>query len=126
MKIGNIELDTPVALAPMAGISDLPYRVICREFGCGLTVSEMVSAKGLLYKNEKTFAMLQIDEAERPTAIQLFGSVPEELAEAARIVEAQGADIIDSELWKRRGQISSTLTWDALCPRWSITEKGPL
>ena len=95
MRIGNIELDVPVALAPMAGISDLPYRVICRKFGCGLTVSEMVSAKGLLYKNEKTFAMLQIDEAERPTAIQLFGSVPEELAEAARIVEARGADIID-------------------------------
>ena len=95
MIIGNIELDTPVALAPMAGISDLPYRVICRRFGCGLTVSEMVSAKGLLYKNEKTFAMLQIDEAERPTAIQLFGSVPEELAEAARIVEAHGADIVD-------------------------------
>ena len=95
MRIGNIELDVPVALAPMAGISDLPYRVICRKFGCGLTVSEMVSAKGLLYKNEKTFAMLQIDEAERPTAIQLFGSVPEELAEAARIVEARGAEIID-------------------------------
>jgi tRNA-dihydrouridine synthase B len=55
----------------------------------------MVSAKGLLYKNEKTFAMLQIDEAERPTAIQLFGSVPEELAEAAKIVEGRGADIID-------------------------------
>ena len=95
MRIGNIELDVPVALAPMAGISDLPYRVICRKFGCGLTVSEMVSAKGLLYNNEKTFAMLQIDEAERPTAIQLFGLVPEELAEAARIVEARGADIID-------------------------------
>ena len=95
MKIGNIVLDTPVALAPMAGISDLPYRVICRKFGCGLTVSEMVSAKGLLYKNEKTFTMLQIDEAERPTAIQLFGSVPEELAEAAKIVESRGADIID-------------------------------
>ena len=95
MRIGNIELDAPVALAPMAGISDLPYRVICRKFGCGLTVSEMVSAKGLLYKNEKTFAMLQIDAAERPTAIQLFGSVPEELAEAARIVEVQGADVID-------------------------------
>ena len=95
MIIGNLELDTPIALAPMAGISDLPYRVICRKFGCGLTVSEMVSAKGLLYKNEKTFAMLQIDEAERPTAIQLFGSVPEELAEAAKIVEDRGADIID-------------------------------
>ena len=95
MRIGNIELDTPIALAPMAGISDLPYRVICRKFGCGLTASEMVSAKGLLYKNEKTFAMLQIGAAERPTAIQLFGSVPEEMAEAARIVEAHGADIID-------------------------------
>ena len=95
MRIGNIELDSPVVLAPMAGISDLPYRVICRKFGCGLTVSEMVSAKGLLYKNEKTLAMLQIDEAERPTAIQLFGSVPEELAEAAKIVEARGADIVD-------------------------------
>ena len=95
MRIGNVKLDTPVALAPMAGISDLPYRVICRNLGCGLTVSEMVSAKGLLYKNEKTFAMLRIDPAERPTAIQLFGSVPEEMAEAAKIVEAQGADIID-------------------------------
>ena len=95
MRIGNVELDTPVALAPMAGISDLPYRVICRNLGCGLTVSEMVSAKGLLYKNEKTFAMLRIDPAERPTAIQLFGSVPEEMAEAAKIVEAQGADMID-------------------------------
>lgn len=73
MRIGNIKLDVPLVLAPMAGISDLPYRVICRQFGCGLTVSEMVSAKGLLYNNEKTFAMLQIDPAERPTAIQLFG-----------------------------------------------------
>lgn len=95
MKIGNIVLDTPVALAPMAGISDLPYRVICRQHGCGLTVSEMVSAKGLLYKNEKTFAMLSVDPAERPCAIQLFGSVPEEMAEAARVAEAKGADIID-------------------------------
>jgi tRNA-dihydrouridine synthase B len=95
MKIGNIELDAPLALAPMAGISDLPYRVLCRRAGCGLTVSEMVSAKGLLYKNEKTFAMLAIDPAERPTAIQLFGSVPEEMAEAARIAAERGADLID-------------------------------
>lgn len=95
MNIGNVVLETPVALAPMAGISALPYRVICRRLGCGLTVSEMVSAKGLLYKNEKTFAMLQIDPEERPTAIQLFGSVPEELAEAAKIVEASGSDIVD-------------------------------
>ena len=95
MQVGKIVLDIPVALAPMAGISDLPYRVICRQHGCGLTVSEMVSAKGLLYKNEKTFAMLAIAPEERPCAIQLFGSVPEEMAEAARIVEEQGADLID-------------------------------
>ena len=95
MQIGKLKLDTPLALAPMAGITDLPFRLICRRLGCGMTVSEMVSAKGLLYKNVKTTDMLRIDAGERPTAIQLFGSVPEELAEAARIVEASGADIID-------------------------------
>lgn len=95
MNIGNIELSAPLALAPMAGITDLPFRLICRRLGCGMTVSEMVSAKGLLYKNVKTTEMLRIDDGERPTAIQLFGSVPAELAEAARMVEASGADMID-------------------------------
>lgn len=95
MNIGKIELSAPLALAPMAGITDLPFRLICRRLGCGMTVSEMVSAKGLLYKNVKTTEMLRIDDGERPTAIQLFGSVPAELAEAARMVEASGADMID-------------------------------
>ena len=95
MQIGNIKLDAPLVLAPMAGITDLPFRVICRRLGCGMTVSEMVSAKGLLYKNVKTTEMLRIEDSERPTAIQLFGSVPAELAEAAQMVEASGADIID-------------------------------
>ena len=95
MQIGEIKLVAPLALAPMAGITDLPFRLICRRLGCGMTVSEMVSAKGLLYKNVKTTEMLRIDDGERPTAIQLFGSVPEELAEAARMVEASGADMID-------------------------------
>ena len=95
MQIGTLKLDVPLLLAPMAGITDLPFRVICRELGCGMTVSEMVSAKGLLYKNVKTFDMLRIDPGERPTAIQLFGSVPAELAEAARIVAGNGADVID-------------------------------
>lgn len=95
MKIGNIELESPLALAPMAGITDLPFRLICRRLGCGMTVSEMVSAKGLLYKNVKTTDMLRIDDGERPTAIQLFGSVPAELAAAAKQVEASGADMID-------------------------------
>ena len=95
MQIGNIRLSAPVALAPMTGITDMPFRVICKELGCGLVVSEMVSAKGLLYKNVKTFDMLRIAQEERPAAIQLFGSVPQELARAAQIVEADGADIID-------------------------------
>ena len=95
MQIGEIKLDAPLVLAPMAGITDLPFRVICRRLGCGMTVSEMVSAKGLLYKNVKTTEMLRIDAGERPTAIQLFGSVPAELAEAAKMVGASGADIID-------------------------------
>lgn len=95
MKIGSIELSAPLALAPMAGVTDLPFRVICARYGCGLTVSEMVSAKGLLYKNVKTTEMLRIADAERPSAIQLFGSVPSELAVAAKQVEASGANIID-------------------------------
>lgn len=85
----------PVILGPMAGVTDLPFRVICRELGADLAVSEMVSAKALLYKNQKTFAMLQTDPKERPVSIQLFGSVPEELARAAKIVEESGADAID-------------------------------
>lgn len=95
MQIGNISLSVPVALAPMAGITDMPFRIICSELGCGLVVSEMVSAKGLLYKNVKTFDMLRVASEERPAAIQLFGSNPQELARAAKIAEAEGADIID-------------------------------
>lgn len=95
MKLGNVAIDVPVALAPMAGITDLPFRLICRRLGCGYTVSEMISAKGLLYNNTKTKEMLKIDSGERPTAIQLFGSVPAELAEASRIVAESGADMID-------------------------------
>ena len=95
MNIGNIELSAPLALAPMAGITDLPFRLICRRLGCGMTVSEMVSAKGLLYKNVKPTEMLRIDDGERPTAIQLFGNEPAELAEAARMVAPSGADKID-------------------------------
>jgi tRNA-dihydrouridine synthase B len=79
----------------MAGITDIPFRIICREMGAGFTVSEMVSAKGIIYNNAKTFTLLAIDEQERPTAIQLFGSEPREMAKAAKVAENAGADIID-------------------------------
>ena len=93
--IGKVILDNPTVLAPMAGVTDLAFRLLAKEMGCGLVVSEMVSAKGLLYENCRTRELMQIDPRERPTAIQLFGSVPTELAEAARRVAAAGADIID-------------------------------
>ena len=93
--IGNVRLDNSSVLAPMAGVTDLAFRLLAKEMGCGLVYSEMVSAKGLLYENCRTKELLRIDPRERPTAIQLFGSVPEELAEAARRVAEGGADIID-------------------------------
>ena len=93
--IGNIRLLFPTVLAPMAGVTDLAFRILAKEMGCGLVVSEMISAKGLLHKNVRTQEMLQIDPRERPTAIQLFGSDPGELAEAAVIASQYGTDIID-------------------------------
>lgn len=95
MKLGKIELDVPLFLAPMAGITDQPCRILARRLGCGMTISEMVSAKGIIYKNEKTLDMLRIAAEERPTAIQLFGNNAKELAEAAKFTEAAGADVID-------------------------------
>lgn len=93
--IGKVPVPNPTVLAPMAGVTDLAFRLLAKEMGCGLVVSEMVSAKGLLYENCRTRELIRIDPRERPTAIQLFGSVPSELAEAARRVAESGADIID-------------------------------
>ncbi|BBB91303.1 MAG TPA: tRNA dihydrouridine synthase DusB [Methylomusa anaerophila] len=95
MRIGNIELDNPLILAPMAGVTDLPFRLLAKEMGCGLVYSEMVSDKGLIYNNCHTLKMLQVDAGERPVAIQIFGSDPDCMAQAAEIVEKAGADIID-------------------------------
>lgn len=95
MKIGNVELKNNVFLAPMAGVTDLPFRILCKEMGCGLVYSEMVSAKGLLYNNENTTKLLEVDEKERPTAVQLFGSSPEILSDMAKKLEDTNIDIID-------------------------------
>ena len=76
MKIGNIELKNNVFLAPMAGVTDLPFRILCKEMGAGLVVSEMVSSKGMYYKDPGTKVLTQVDPKERPIAIQIFGSDP--------------------------------------------------
>ncbi len=95
MRIGNVELVNNVFLAPMAGVTDLPFRLLCKEMGCGLVYSEMVSAKGILYDNKNTTELLTVEEAERPTAIQLFGSDPQILGEMGRKIEGYPFDIID-------------------------------
>ena len=95
MKIGNLELENNVFLAPMAGVTDLPFRILCKEMGCGLVYSEMVSAKGILYDNKNTTELLEIDPNERPVAVQLFGSDPEILGAMAKKIEPYPIDIID-------------------------------
>ena len=96
MKIGNLHFPTPIFLAPMAGVTDTPYRILAREMGCAMAFAEMVSVLGIRFRNEKTLAMLATVPEERPLAMQLFGAQPEPVAEAAAYVEQLGcADVID-------------------------------
>ena len=95
MKIGNLTLDNNVILAPLAGITNLPFRLLAKEAGCGMVCSEMISSHGLVYKSEKTFKMLDSTPEEKPLSIQLFGAKPDIMAEAAAIVESSGADVVD-------------------------------
>lgn len=95
LTIGNVELKNNLVLAPMAGVTDLPFRLLCKEQGCGLMCTEMVSAKALLYKNKNTAPLLEVREEERPVAVQLFGSDPEILSSMAKQIEDGPYDIID-------------------------------
>lgn len=108
-KIKNLTIENNVFLAPMAGITDLPFRILCKEQNCGMVYTEMVSAKGLLYDNEKTSCLLHIDEREHPVGAQLFGSDPKILAEMAKKVEELAVDIIDINMG---------------CPALKITRNG--
>lgn len=95
MKIGNVEIENGLALGPMAGVTDLPFRLLCKEQGCGLMYTEMVSAKAILYKNKKTKDLLAIEEDEHPVGVQLFGSEPDIMAEIAAGVAYGACDFID-------------------------------
>ena len=96
MFIGNVEISTPLALAPMAGDTDLAFRTICRELGAGYTVTEMVSAQALCYGDKKTPALLKLGEGEHPVAVQIFGCDEPFLEKGAALaLERSGADIID-------------------------------
>ena len=95
LRIGNTILENNVILAPMAGVTDLPFRLLCREQGAGCVVTEMVSAKALSYHNKNTEPILETEDGEHPLAVQLFGSEPELLADMAKKLEEGPYDIID-------------------------------
>lgn len=95
LKIGNVTLDNPVILAPMAGVSDLPFRLLCREQGAGMVCTEMISAKAIYYKNKNTESLMAIHEDERPVSLQLFGSEPDILAAMAKRIEDRPFDVLD-------------------------------
>ena len=96
MKIGNIQIDFPVLLAPMAGFTDYPFRVLCKRMGAGLVYSEFVSADGIIRENTRTIEMIQFSDEERPIGIQIFGNDPETMSEAASFInENFSPDIID-------------------------------
>lgn len=90
LRIGPLEVDPPVVLAPMAGVTNAPFRRLCREFGAGLYVSEMIGSRGLVERNEKTLALARFDDDERPRSIQLYGTDPPTLGEAVRLLVGEG------------------------------------
>lgn len=95
MWIGNVEVKNNVILAPMAGVTDLPFRLLCKEQGCGMLYTEMVSAKAILYKNKNTEELLSVTPGENPIAVQLFGSDPQIMADMAKQIEERPFDTID-------------------------------
>ena len=95
MNIGNVRVDNPTVLAPLAGITNLPLRLLAKEAGCGLVCSEMISSNGLVHQSEKTHRLMDSPPEEKPFSVQIFGADPGIMAEAAQIVAASGADIVD-------------------------------
>ena len=95
MQIGNVKIDGKLVLGPMAGVTDLPFRLLCKEQGADLIYTEMVSAKGIMYNNKNTEALLEVEEKERPVALQLFGSDPKIMSEQAKRIEHRNFDIVD-------------------------------
>ena len=95
MKIGNVQLNNKVFLSPMAGVTDLPFRLICKEKGCGMLYTEMINAKALCYDDENTKKMLKIEDEEHPIAVQIFGSEPEFMGKAAAMMNEYPNEILD-------------------------------
>ncbi len=109
LRIGSIALDSPCILAPLAGYTDLAFRLLCREYGAGLVFSEMISCHGLVYGQKNTLVLLESHPDERPFGIQLFGADPDVMGKAAAVVSQHPADLLDINMG---------------CPVRKVTKKG--
>lgn len=109
MNIGTVKIDNPFILAPLAGYSDLPFRILCKRYGAGLCVSEMISCHGLYYRQKKTLDMLASVDEEKPVSFQLFGAEPDIMAQATEILNNFSPDLIDINMG---------------CPVKKVTKKG--
>ncbi len=123
MKIGNVELINRVFLAPMAGVTDMPFRVLCKEQGCGLVYTEMVSAKGMHYDDEKSTRLTLLDNREKPGAVQIFGSEPEIMAGVTEKLNESDASIIDINMGCPAPKITKNGEGSALMKRPGQVEK---
>lgn len=123
MQIGSVTLENNTVLAPLAGISNLPLRLLAKEAGCGLVCSEMVSAYGLYHQSPKTIRLMDSAPEEKPLSVQIFGSDPAIMAEAAKMVEAAGADILDINFGCTVRKILKTGSGVALMKSPTLSEK---
>ena len=123
MKIGNVELTGYAALAPMAGVADRAFRELCVSFGASYCVSEMVSSKGIAYNSKKSAELMELSDAERPCAVQIFGSEPETMADAARFSLRYSPDVIDINMGCPAPKISGSGSGSALMKDPALCER---
>ena len=123
MKIGSVTLENQTILAPLAGITNLPFRLLAKEAGCALVCSEMISAYGLYHRSPKTIRLMDSSPDEKPLSVQIFGADPAIMAEAASMVEASGADILDINFGCSVRKILKTGSGAALMKAPALSEK---
>lgn len=123
MKIGNLELENNIFLAPMAGITDLSFRIMCKSYGAGLVYSEMISAKAIHYKDKKTFTLLKTTEEESPLAVQIFGNDPSIMAESVEVVQSLGAKLIDINMGCPAPKVANNGDGSAIMKEPSLAER---
>ncbi len=124
VRIGNVEIPGLLALGPMAGVTDMAFRTICREMGAALTYTEMVSSRALVYQDKKTRALLELGPGERPCAVQIFGSDPEVMARGAQLALAHsGAQILDINMGCPVGKVVKSGDGSALMRRPELAEQ---